>query len=760
MLNYSFAYSVVLVFIGLGFSNLYSEVIITDWSLETSYNQTKKAISDDENDLWVATSGGVLKYNTNTGEIIKFNSLSGLSSNDASSIAYDEYRDIILVGYNDGNIDIIRNDLSIINVSDLKKFFKSLNEIRDFYVTEEKIYVGGQFGITELVPNVEGGSLDQIFYDTYSKVQVSAITINNGKLWLATNKGIYNIDKGLAISDPAKWQVLDRANSNLRDDNLKDIEFINDQLYVFYDSTFDGGVNSVVVKYTGSNFEDIFVSDYQMRNLTIQNNRLYATTLFRFYDILAEKSIFSFFKKDGLMDVLINPNSVDSYYLFTQNGGLMELTNNEAKSVEVNSFYSNSISDVNIDNFNSLRWIISNGIINKYDGNTWQIYNDDYDEKIPDSRDFMTTFSSSKGEVFIGDRFQGMLVISEEKDGENIKQYNLDNSPFTSVEKDGISVAVTDFAEDKFGNIWCVNWGLSSPGPIISAYKDGVFYPYENNITGSSGNNREYRNIGIDNYGTLWLGSNGSSDHRRGLLYLNNNGTVEDRSDDIIGEVDDNLPNNSINDIKIDKNDWLWFGTSTGVGFIFNPYSIYNANPNFEVEKPSNMSDLNVNEIYIDPINNKWFATETGLWVFDSDGIENLFHFDKDNSPLTTNKIYSLDMDIKTGRMYLGTENGLFVLHTNILEPKEEYDLSVYPQPYSPDRDENLIIDGLAQDTDVKITTIDGAIVKSIITQSGRAIWNGIDENNNKVSDGVYLIITKSTSSDKSSVTKVAVIND
>lgn len=760
MLNYSFTYSVILFLLGFGFSNLYSQVIITEWSLETSYNQTKKAISDDENDLWVATSGGVLKYNTTSGEIIKFNSLSGLSSNDASSIAYDKYRDIVLVGYNDGNIDIIRNDLSIIKVSDLKKFFKSLNAIKDFFVTEEKIYVGGQFGITELVPNVNGGSLDQIFYDTYSKAQVNAITLNNGKLWLATNKGVYSIDNDKAISDPSKWEVLDRANSNLRDENLKDIEFINDQLYVYYDSTFDGGVNSVVIKYTGSNFEDIFVSDYQMRQLSIQNNRLYATTLFRFYDILAENSIFSFFKKDGLMDVLINPNSTDNYYIFTQNGGLMELADNEAKQVEVNSFYSNSISDVNIDNFNNLKWIISNGIVNKYEGNSWQIYNDDYNETIPDSRDFMTSFSSSKGEVFIGDRFQGMLVINENESGENITHYNLDNSPFTSVQKDGISVAVTDFAEDNSGNVWCVNWGLSSPGPIISAYKDGEFYPYENNITGNSGNNREYRNIGIDNYGTIWLGSNGSADHKRGLLYLNNSGTLEDRSDDIIGEVVDNLPNNSINDLAIDKNDWLWFGTSTGVGYIYNPYSIYDATPKFDVEKPSNMSDLNVNDIYIDPINNKWFATETGLWVFDSDGIENLFHFDKDNSPLTTNKIYSLDLDVKSGKMYLGTENGLFVLHTNILEPIEEYDLSVYPQPFSPDKDENLIIDGLAEDTDVKITTIDGALVKSIITQSGRAIWNGIDENSKKVSDGVYLIITKSTSSDKSSVTKVAIIND
>ena len=739
---------------------LKADIFISDWKLETSYYQTHNAVYDNENNIWVATEGGVLKYNVETEEVVKLNSLSGLSSNFANAIVYDKYRDIILVGYNDGNIDIIKKDYSVINISDLKKFFSSLNAINDFHVLSDRVLIAGQFGLTELFPDPEGTSLDQIFRDTYSKAEFNDISFYDNKVWGATNKGVLYIDVENPISDPSFWISINSENSNLRENNLGGIEFYKGELYCYYDSTDGQATRSVIYKYKNDSFQLFKSTNNKIMNISIQNEKLYVTTLFIFIDLINNRSLASHYEDGGLKNVLISPNIQDNFYFFSNNGGVIKYEDEVKTKLKVNSFYNNSIKSIKIGNNDNELWILSNGLLNKYDGNQWQIYDNSFNKNIPITNNLMKIFVSNTGDIFVGDRNKGLIVISEDNNDTTINTYNKDNSPFTSVLLDLENVAITDFVEDNQGYVWCVNWGVQSPGPIMVAYKNKNFYPFQNTESFNSNKNREYRTIALDQYGTLWLGSGGSDNYQRGLYYLNPNGTVEDTSDDIFGVIENDLPNMKINDIEYDQNDWLWLGTSKGVGFIVNPYVALNDNPNFIIENVAQMSDLNVNDIYIDPINNKWFATETGLWVYDAEGLNVILNFDKDNSPLTTNIINSLELDKNTGKMYLGTESGLFIIQTDIISPKENYDLIVYPQPFSPKKDEFLVIDGLAVDSDIKISTLDGSLIKSIITTSGRAIWNGYDEQDNIVPDGVYLIITSSSTSEKSSIAKIAVINN
>jgi hypothetical protein len=68
-----------------------------------------------------------------------------------------------------------------------------------------------------------------------------------------------------------------------------------------------------------------------------------------------------------------------------------------------------------------------------------------------------------------------------------------------------------------------------------------------------------------------------------------------------------------------------------------------------------------------------------------------------------------------------------------------------YPNPVRPDFDGLIAIDGLAEDSNIKITDISGLLVHQSNAFGGRAVWNGRDYNGNKVAAGVYLVFTTST---------------
>jgi flagellar hook assembly protein FlgD len=69
------------------------------------------------------------------------------------------------------------------------------------------------------------------------------------------------------------------------------------------------------------------------------------------------------------------------------------------------------------------------------------------------------------------------------------------------------------------------------------------------------------------------------------------------------------------------------------------------------------------------------------------------------------------------------------------------------------------LIDGLVENTILKILTVDGTLVREVESPGGRvAFWDGKDEEGADVASGVYLIIAFSADGSKLTKGKVAVI--
>ena len=341
-------------------------------------------------------------------------------------------------------------------------------------------------------------------------------------------------------------------------------------------------------------------------------------------------------------------------------------------------------------------------------------------------------------------------------DGYKFQNYNNKNSPLRGIASTADYVITGGCREDSEGIIWIVNYGETSTGPVLVAIdKQGIFHSFDNGV---SSNIRGFLPLAIDNYGTKWLGS--SETPPAGLYYFNDKGTLDNTSDDISGLFtvsNSAIPDNTQTALAVDDFGMLWVGTATGLSVLLNPSSVIQGNkPIFRTI--TLLPSEHVNDIMVDALNDKWIATNDGVYILNPDGDQVLTIINTKNSPLLTNEVDALTTDPNTGKVYFGTRSGLISAVSLAVKPLQSYKIRCYPQPYDPLKNSELIIDGLAQDTQLRILSIDGTLIKAISVTGRKASWDGRNNNGEFVSSGIYLIVASSGSIDAASVGKFAVI--
>ncbi len=156
--------------------------------------------------------------------------------------------------------------------------------------------------------------------------------------------------------------------------------------------------------------------------------------------------------------------------------------------------------------------------------------------------------------------------------------------------------------------------------------------------------------------------------------------------------------------------------------------------------------------LFADPFNRIWIGSDgNGVSVYDLQR-DTFTNYNMSNSPLISNRITDFAYDDLTGRLYIGTDQGLHSVEIGISGSlntvKDLNDLLVYPNPFYPDKGEILRIenkDELAMpegDTKCRIYDLSGDLVvileKDIYEQFS---WDGTNKNFKKCSSGIYFYV-------------------
>ena len=288
-------------------------------------------------------------------------------------------------------------------------------------------------------------------------------------------------------------------------------------------------------------------------------------------------------------------------------------------------------------------------------------------------------------------------------DGENFITYKYNPEDSTSISFNDI----ISLFEDSKGNLWVGTWGGGINKFDVNTNKFTRFLHDPTNLQSVADN--IIWSICEDNSGKIWLGTNS-----HGLQSYDPASGLFKKTDLELADSTNVFP--SIHCLLADGN-FLWIGHSKGLSKLnLEKGSFLQFDLSEENDKTTGMNFIH--SIYKDLKNNLWIGTSSGLKKYDPNE-HKFIQFDSD----IKNSITSITED-KNGFLWLGSNNGIFMLNTETGESKK----------FTAGSDKNSIAGNFVNKVLVDksgllwISSYNSGVTKAILTQSNFKRYPDITE--------------------------------
>lgn len=738
--------------------------------------------------IYCATPYAVFTYNPQEDEITRITKATLLTDVGITAMEYDPNSKLVVVGYENGNLDLIAGDVGY-NIPDIK--FSSIigdKAIYDIFPFGNRVYLSTGFGV--VVIDMERREVKETYFigNNGGPVRVNDLAIYENTLYAATETGVRVAD----VTNPflANFENWGLLADEPGDSTAQHVEFYNHFMLLampgvnedaLWKKDMNGGVWEIQSALPLFRINQMW-SDNEW--LTVSGNYAVQVSHFDFgftqiISLLKGRQLHSFGsivgeygqvwsadkfaglmwqpKPDGSEDAIIIPDGPingDSRRITAYNDNIW-IAHGGVKPDWTNLWQHDGISG-----FVNGQWNIFSADTMNYSGggfNPLNAYVSDFMSVAVDPLD--------NSRVFCGSWEEGLIELNTNNTTARPRNGDATIGPVGSGFNWAIGwTGVAGVTFDNDGVLWCSN---SYTSKAIHAYdRNGAFYDY--NFSPSINSDLEIGDIIVGQNGLVWANVIG-----KGLLVLNVNGTLGTYSDDdfkILNDIVGNgkLPSNDVVCMEEDLDSEIWVGTTQGLSIFYNPDAIF-SDENFDSEQILIEQDGNVqilleteiiNCIEIDGSNRKWVGTQnSGVYLFSDDGLQQIYHFTQENSPLLSNTVYDIAINHSDGEVFFATEKGVigfFSTATNF--DQDMTNVRVFPNPVRPEYDGNITIDGLAYNTSVKITDIQGNLMYETESEGGRAVWNGRKFDGARPATGVYLVFVSTPDGSADDVKKITFI--
>ncbi len=709
---------------------------------------------------YCGSEGGLFVVNLQTGEVIKkYTNIDGLINNNITSVYVDSL-DRLWIGATDGSISILNFQTNSFRyIYDIKNSNETNKSINDFIQSGNYMFVATGYGIQKI--SVSNFSfVDAPYYQlgTFAgKSKVSTLTMLNGKIFAGTVSGVAYANLFNAnLNDPNSWTNYNVAPLNA---NVKCSEAFDGKIFFGSQTGFMYFDFQYWQLYPNSNVANSQIFDVK----AVGDNLYFIAGNAVYYASKNNLSQITQYAPSGNYLSLNGYNNQPLVGVFENGLGLT--VNGSFTNVYPNCPYRNSFDYLSIGQ-DGVLWAAGGQDITgfaagfyKYDNGSWSSYNTTNTPEIGSSNFFRKIYSNN-GTVWALCFGGGPTRIT----GSRINNFNPSNSPLPGIAGAPNYCVPFGGAYDNSGIFWMSFYGADNSKGIYAVTGDTSFVGFVNpGIIIAA----HLEQVAIDNYNTKWVSSSGNPG---GVYFFNENGTINNPADDIYGFYNLNdFESNDITSVIVDKNNEVWVSTINGVFIISDPYAAIR-NPN---QKPAPVKlgiisgnlrvpfTENCKCIAIDVLNQKWVGTKNnGVFHLSSDGSTLIEQFNVTNSPLLNNEITSIAVNPVDGRAYFGSLYGLSSLQTDAIAPVTDFDKIICsPNPYVLPSGVNLKIDGLVENSSVKIITLTGDVVAEFDSPGGKiASWDGKDKRGNYVPSGVYIVVGYNKDGSKVGKGKLAVV--
>ena len=771
-----------LVLISAAIFPVFSQPAVGEWTDYQSYVHAKNVVNTGEK-IYCVTEGGLFSYSKTDNSIQKMSGISGLSDAGIQRLAYSKENNLLLIAYQNANIDLIFGT-NIFNLSDIKrKQIPADKTINNVLFSGNLAYLSCGFGI--VVINLERKEIKDTYFigQDGAYVNVLDMATDGTYLYAATVNGIF---KALAsesnLQDYNNWSRI----TNIPNSNKKFSKIITFKGKVYANLTTDNDEWSgdKIYQQNGDVWTPFLQSINYVSDVTTNGNYLVlsgreeVSVYNEKFELVkyVPKFLFPGNKRDSLLAMCAVIDDQNVLWIADRNNGLIKVGTQTEKIVPEGPI-DNKIFSLTM-NGNDL-WITPGGKSNAW-GNLynqprfqlnregkWLVFDRTVFPALNDFRDMVCIAGDPKDpdHFFAGSWGGGVL---EFKAGKFHKQHNNLNSSLQTQlpgQPNDPYVRIGGMDFDSKGNLWVTNSGVAN---VLSVFQtDGKWKSYD--LRGIA-NNTFIGKVLVTKDDDKWVilgrgqnmyalnSDNEQSEIQKVTAYFSNG------KEELFTDMSD------VNAIAEDQNGELWLGTSSGVAVFSNPRKIWEDASMFAIRPGLDLNDgifhpllekESITAIAVDGANRKWFGTKTsGVFLVSEDGDTELEHFNTENSPLPTNEITDIAINQKTGEVFIGTGVGLISYMGEATAANDEFaDVYAYPNPVRETYDGPIVVKGLVNNTDLRITDISGNLVYKTTSLGGQAIWDGKNLNGNRCKTGVYLVFMSDVSGDKTMVTKLLFIH-
>lgn len=751
----------------LSFSSLEAQNYLGRWTSYLPYNKAfDLAVTPGK--VYCTTRGGLFYFNLNDNSIEKLSRENGLSDIEITSLNYSPEADVLLISYSNANIDLIEGN-TIINIPDIKRSqIIGDKTIYDCHFIDDRAYLSLGFGIVVL--DLTRKEIKETYYigEGGSQVRVNDITHLNNFIYAATEEGLYSADlnnsnlidfnnwtRDLTLPDPNREiHTITSAGNYVYlshkdpENKVENILYLNGEAWVNYPYF----TKERIIRDLDNEEDDlIIVSNWEVDIFDPQGNSSYFISTGRPFGarVAGDGTLWIADEERGLVRYLPPGEPVDILPEGPSGINVTSLEFHEGKLIGVAGGTNGS--------WNNL---YRNGEFYMLDDKQWTNY---FNTSVKDFLDIEFD-PDDPGHFYIASWGFGLL---EFRGDELVENYREENSTLQSVIP-GDFVRIGGIAYDQDKNLWVCNGGTPSPLSVLTPQGDWISFDIASAV-----NAPNMAEIIVTRDNRKWIMLQGGN----GLFVFDDNRTPANKDDDEFKKIsvrnrDNQIISNDIYTLEEDLNGNIWLGTNKGIVVYYSPSRVFE-DDNFYAQQiivprkdDSGLGDPllgseTVTAIEVDGANRKWIGTQNGgVFLVSEDGFEEIHAFNTDNSPLLSNTITDIAINDETGEVYIGTAAGIISFFSDAIAPAGTFDdVYVFPNPVREDYEGEIIVKGLVENTNVKITDLNGNLVFETESLGGQAIWDGRNLNGNRVATGVYLVFCTNEDGSATHVTKLLFIH-
>lgn len=702
------------------------------WRLHLSYDNIL-AVEPAPDKVYAASVSGILVYDRSEKTLSAYNKLNGLSHTGITCIRFAPTQNMLLVGYEDGGLDII-TPTTVFNFDRLKDAgVTSPKKINDISVHENFAYLATAYGV--VVFDLQKLEIKETWRDlgpSGEELFIYTTTFLRDSVYLGTRSGVLAGNLNDNLLDFASWE---RFNSGDFSGSIRGMTTFAGKVYAGGSSSvFHLGDNtwvtepllqfSSIASITASDEKLFLVSDSTIRSMNLSGE-------------VAEVT-------DPLIvaPVVVRQDQDGNLWIGDQHAGLVSDIGGAFSSYIPNGPSPSHVS--RMETYDGKLYAVSGGfapsgeplkipgVIDVFENGAW--------------RTDLRPFSDITDVAFVnGDRYVSTFGSGIEKRdvNGNVTMFDQTNSPLTNAD---LTVSTITALAPSADGLWVANAGGAEPLHLLKA--DGTWESFSFGFP-----NEEYPiALSVGDDGSVWIVLNPETGG--GLIAYNRNSGKAYYKTNVAGSG--GLPDMKVRCVATDKDGYTWVGTDAGVAYFYSATEdaikpIY--------ESRFLLRDEKITSIEVDGGNRKWMGTDQGVWLFNTTGESLVRHFTAENSPLLTGSVEDIEINGETGEVFFATGRGIISYRGDAVEGRAAFGtLRIFPNPVPPGYSGTVGITGLSENAVVKITDISGKLVWETRANGGMATWNARAEDGRPAPTGIYLVFASTEDGGESVVGKIAVI--